>query len=147
MASAASYRRFVRVSTDKGTWVAIDSPPERENNRQFERLAIHFGAAGVPVPRVVAHDVAAGRLLVTDLGTTHLGDVYGTADESAAITRALEVLVRLQSLPEDEQLLPLYTRDRMHDEFELCPTWLLRGLLGIRIGPAQRALLDAAREP
>ncbi len=145
MPSAASFRRFTRLTTTAGSRVLMDSPPERENNAQFHRLSRIFAAAGVPVPAVLAHDVGRGFLLVSDLGQTQLASVYGTAPEAAAIDAALEVLVRLQTLPSTD-VIPAYTKERLHDEFELFSTWLVEGLLQRSLTSAQRALLDDARE-
>lgn len=145
MPAAASFRRFTRLTTNVGSRVLMDAPPERENNAQFERLAKIFAAAGVPVPAVLAHDVGRGFLLVTDLGSAHLENAYGTAAEADAIEAALEVLVRLQTLPPTD-VIPPYAKERLRDEFELFPTWVVEGLLQHNLTAAQRALLDDARE-
>jgi aminoglycoside/choline kinase family phosphotransferase len=142
MASAASFRRFLRVRTERGSWVAMDSPPAQENNAQFERLTVHFRHAGIPVPALIAHERPQGFLLVTDLGQIHLGDVYGSAAEPIAIERALQILIKIQSLPAAPDLIPSYTEQRLQDEFELCPTWLVEGQLHRTVTPADRTMLD-----
>ncbi|NIP15273.1 MAG: hypothetical protein GWM88_11340, partial [Pseudomonadales bacterium] len=55
----ASYRCFYRIRTRRRggeavSLVAMDSPPDRENNQQFVTLARVFSAHGVGVPRILA---------------------------------------------------------------------------------------------
>ncbi len=145
MPSAASFRRFLRLRTETGTSVLMDSPPDRENNAQFERLSTFFRSADIPVPEMIGHDVANGFLMVSDLVSTRLGEVYGTGEEDEAIEAALRLLVEIQSLPQTP-FIPAYARARLHDEFELFPTWLIQGLLGRAVSASERALLDATRE-
>jgi len=142
--SAASFRRFLRVHDDDHSCIAMDAPPARENNAQFVRLADLFGNHGIPVPSVLGSDLRRGFLLVSDLGDRHLQDVYGTDAEAPAIEAALDVLIRIQSLPYDMSI-PLYTEERMREEFELFPDWLLTRLLGVGLSHSDRALLATTR--
>lgn len=143
--AAASFRRFTRIESTAGTCMAIDAPPERENNAQFVRLSAHFRARGIPVPEVLAADLAQGFMLVTDFGDRHLMDVYGTPDEGPALEAALQALVRIQVSPPTD-IVPPYTTERLADEFELFPTWFVEGLLGIGPDASTRALFDGTRE-
>jgi hypothetical protein len=143
--AAASFRRFTRIATQSGTLMAVDAPPERENNDQFVRLSAHFRAHDIPVPEIVEADLGQGFFLVTDFGDRHFADVYGTVEEEPALEAALEALVRLQQLPPGG-VVPPYTAARMRDEFELFPVWLLDGLLASPPDRALRAQLDDVRE-
>ncbi|NJN50670.1 MAG: phosphotransferase [Gammaproteobacteria bacterium] len=72
--------------------------------------------------------------------------MYGSANEAAAVECALHTLVRIQSLTRTTpDLIPDYATSRLHDEFELCPTWLVEGLLARTVSAAERAMLDDVR--
>jgi aminoglycoside/choline kinase family phosphotransferase len=138
--SAASFRRFLRVHSDEGSCIAMDAPPERENNAQFVRLAGLFGAHGIPVPDVLACDLERGFLLVSDLGDRHLQEIYGTAAEAPALEAALG-FVRIQSLPHCDDI-PLPAKRACVTSSSSFPNgcW---AQLGIELKPTERALLDA----
>ncbi len=93
----ASFRRYFRVSVPGASWIAMDAPPEQEDCRPFIHVAMLLRGAGVNAPDVVAHDLARGFLLLTDLGDrTYLsalneesadpliGDAIGRAPQMAA---------------------------------------------------------------
>ncbi|HCZ17380.1 MAG TPA: aminoglycoside phosphotransferase, partial [Candidatus Accumulibacter sp.] len=50
--------------------IVMDAPPEKEDCRPFMAVAALFKGAGVHVPEVLAHDLAQGFLLLSDLGST-----------------------------------------------------------------------------
>lgn len=143
--SAASFRRFTRVFIADASFIGMYAPPDRENNPQFVRLSSHLRGHGIPVPEVIAADLERGFLLVTDYGDCHFQQIYGTAQETAALAAAIEALIRIQRIP-PSQLIPTYTEARMHDEFELFPTWLVQGLLELEPTKAERSLLDATQQ-
>ena len=66
----ASFRRYFRATLEDGsTYVVMDAPPDKEDCRPFVHVAGLLAAAGVHAPRVHAQDLAAGFLLLGDLGT------------------------------------------------------------------------------
>src|SRR6188768_2611002 len=65
----ASFRRYCRATLDDGaTYVAMDAPPEREDCRPFVHVAGLLHKAGVHAPKILAHDLGRGFLLLDDLG-------------------------------------------------------------------------------
>lgn len=109
----------------------MDSPPDKERNEQFCHLAAVFGAAGLPVPEVIAQNPEAGWFLMTDLGDRDLEMAYQQGQTQAAIDAAIAVLVELQQLS-DPALEP-YTAQRFTDELEIFSEWFLTGLLNITL--------------
>ena len=73
----ASFRAFYRLRSADQSVVLMVSPPDREQNEQFERLATVFGQAGIPVPQILSADRSKGWYLLTDLGSSELADAYG----------------------------------------------------------------------
>ena len=89
----ASFRRYFRATLDDGrSFVIMDAPPEKEDCRPFVHIARLLHDAGVHAPEVHAADLAAGFLLLSDLGTrTYLAELdAGNAD--ALLRDAIDAL-------------------------------------------------------
>ncbi len=140
----ASFRAFYRLQATDQSVVLMVSPPDKEQNRQFERLAAVFGAAGIPVPAILAAEAASGWYLLTDLGSRELGEAYGTPAEDAAMEAALATLIELQAV--DDPGIPPYTTARFSDELAIFDEWFVSALLGVRmperLAPIFRVLVD-----
>ncbi|MEX3629472.1 MAG: aminoglycoside phosphotransferase, partial [Burkholderia sp.] len=76
----ASFRRYFRLASGTepgGTAIAVDAPPP-EKCREFVQIA------GLHAPRVLETDLAAGFMLVSDLGTATYIGALDPADTAAA---------------------------------------------------------------
>src|SRR5205814_997846 len=94
-----------RATTDDGrSFVIMDAPPEKEDCRPFLHVARLLHDAGVHAPEVHASDVAAGFLLLSDLGTrTYLAEL--TASNADAMMRdATDALLRWQLATQPHEL-------------------------------------------
>lgn len=72
LAGDASFRRYVRVTTPKTSYVVMDSPPQHEPIRPYIRVCDYLSKQGFSAPRIIALDEESGFLLLEDLGD----DVY-----------------------------------------------------------------------
>ena len=151
----ASFRHFYRVSphgrgVSSGiSYVAMHSPPKHENNAQFTKLAEVFHSYDIPVPAICASDASRGYFLLTDLGTRHLIDAYAEHDADAALTAAIETLVRIQAVR--HPAITPYEIERFRDELEIFREWFVEGLLsvpfpGSQLYPAFDALIEATQD-
>lgn len=140
----ASFRSFYRLSVADESVVLMVSPPEKEQNDQFERLAGIFAAAGISVPAVLTADRVNGWYLLTDLGARELADAYGSATESAGIEAAITTLIKLQAV--QDPAIPPYSSDRFRDELGIFSEWFATALLDspvpVRIEPLFEALVE-----
>jgi aminoglycoside/choline kinase family phosphotransferase len=66
--SDASFRRYWRFRYRDQSLIAVDAPPQTENNAAFVRMARALGEIGLNVPTILAEEQSLGFLLVTDLG-------------------------------------------------------------------------------
>ncbi len=138
----ASFRRYFRVFLERRTLIAMDAPPAREDSRAFVRVAALLRAAGLNAPEVLAHDLAQGFLLVTDLGTvSYLAALREGADFDALTDAATGALVRWQ-LATRPGVLPEYDEALLRRELELFPEWYLGRHLGHALSVPQRTALD-----
>lgn len=123
--SDASFRRYFRVDTDKGTAIVMDAPPTHENCRPFVEIGERLNSAGLNVPRVLAQDLEQGFLLLTDLGTHTYFQALTEGVDHQRLHRlyrpALHALVRMQQASCDG--LPRYDAARLHEELGVFREW------------------------
>jgi aminoglycoside/choline kinase family phosphotransferase len=136
----ASFRRFHRVHTDGGPLVLVDAPPATENNGQYLRIATRWAEAGLAVPRVFAADLEHGFFVVEDFGDLLFSQALATQDADALYRRAIELLWRIQALP-DDGTCPPYEMARFEMELGIFREWFLGAALGHVLTPGEAELL------
>jgi aminoglycoside/choline kinase family phosphotransferase len=142
--SDASFRRYFRVLRDDApSLIAMDSPPERENNARFVDLSRALHPLGVNVPKVLEADMKRGFLLLDDLGDTTFLQVIGPSNADRLYGDALGALTALQACgPVDSDLVPPYDARRLLTEMALFKDWYLQAHLGLELGSEAEALLE-----
>ncbi|MEM7376653.1 MAG: phosphotransferase [Pseudomonadota bacterium] len=98
LAADAGSRRYFRFDVDGGSRVAVDSPPEREDNATFLSVSAELVRAGVRVPRQYQADLEQGFLVMEDFGDTLFAAHASGPDATAWYERAIDVLVALHRL-------------------------------------------------
>lgn len=136
----ASFRRYWRLRSGAGTVIAVDAPPETEDNHAFVSLARTFGAIGLNVPRILAEDLEQGFLLVGDLGERHYLDHLTAVNADRLYGDAIGALIALQASG-PRAGLPLYDEPFLRRELGIFDEWLLDGLLALPPGGQERAML------
>ncbi|WP_054112661.1 aminoglycoside phosphotransferase family protein [Marinagarivorans algicola] len=140
----AGFRQYIRLDTDPAM-LAVYGPPMTEKHTEFVAISEHWRTSGVHAPRVFAHDLAQGFLLVEDLGATSLADAL--ANRRGRTTPAeiyAPVLAQLRTL----QLLtpkgfyPQYSAHRLQQEMALFEPWFVEGLLGYTLSECEKASLQ-----
>jgi aminoglycoside/choline kinase family phosphotransferase len=138
----ASFRRYFRATLDDGaSFVIMDAPPGKEDCRPFVHVARLLQDAGVHAPAVHAADLAAGFLLLSDLGTrTYLAQLdAGNAD--TLMRDATEALVRWQLATRANELPP-YDEALLRREMNLFPEWYVGRHRGKQLTTAQAQALE-----
>jgi hypothetical protein len=146
--SDASFRRYFRVFTARGTYVVMDAPPGKEDVRPYLKVGALLAALGAHVPQVHASDVARGLVLLEDLGTcAYLERLESGADPEPLYADALRVLADIQAQGGDAagELAP-YDRTELARELALMPEWFCRRHLGFEPTDAEEEILAAAFE-
>jgi aminoglycoside/choline kinase family phosphotransferase len=138
----ASFRRYFRVFLTGRTLIAMDAPPEREDSRPFLHVDRLLREAGLNAPGVVAHDLAQGFLLLTDLGTrSYLAALREGHEVERLFGDATTALVRWQAATRPGEL-PEYDEALLRRELMLFPDWYLARHLGVELSAAQRESLE-----
>src|SRR5437763_8054774 len=138
----ASFRRYFRATLGDGrTFVIMDAPPEKEDCRPFVHVARLLHDAAVHAPIVHAADLAAGFLLLSDLGTrTYLTELNaGNAD--ALMRDATQALLRWQLATRPDELPP-YDEALLRREMNLFPEWYVGRHRGKELTSVQAQALE-----
>lgn len=117
----------------------MDAPPEREDCRQFVKVADLLRDAGVHVPAVLAQDVERGFLLLSDLGGVTYLDALNPESADILFRDAVAALVKIQ-LSSRPDILPPYDRALLEREINLFPEWYVGRHLGTALTAAESHL-------
>lgn len=139
----ASFRRYFRIdagAASGGSLIVMDAPPDRENCAPFVHAANVFRDAGLSVPEVFDADLAAGVLLLEDLGNdTYLSGL--SADSADSHYRdAGSALIRLQRASRPG-VFPDYDRALLERELLLYPDWYVARHKRIDLTDSMKATL------
>ena len=139
----ASFRRYFRVTTNSGTRIVMDAPPEHEDCRPFIHVAALLAGAGLNAPQILAQNLARGFLLLSDLGTitymAALKEAPARADE--LFSDASDALVRWQ-LASAPDILPPYDAALLRRELDLFPVWYVERHLNLRLKDTQKNVIE-----
>lgn len=150
----AGFRSYWRTGGEP-TRIVMDAPPGKEDVRPWLAIRDLLEAGGVRVPRVLAHEVEAGFLLLEDLGANTLLQVIDASSAEAWFDAALDQLIPLQKIAPPSGF-PRYDDALLARELRLFDDWLLGRHLGLDLDCAltdplelvYRRLMDAAlRQP
>jgi len=140
----ASFRRYFRVDTGRGSCIVMDAPPDKENCEPFVRIARVMLAAGLYAPRVLAWDEPQGFMLLDDIGSQTMMDVIQREAPQAnqgLYMRALDALLLWQQSSRPG-VLPAYDAALLQRELSLFPDWYLMQHRQLQIDSAQRDMLN-----
>ncbi|MCC2617811.1 phosphotransferase [Aestuariibacter halophilus] len=139
----ASFRRYFRFAQSGRTVIAVDAPPEHENSQQFIAVAEAYRQNGVPVPEVLACDLAQGFYLLEDFGDCQFAHQLNEDSADSLYRRALDCLPAIQQVRSaGGQPLPAFDDALLDNEFYLFTHWLLQVHLGLTLTPQQQAVID-----
>jgi aminoglycoside/choline kinase family phosphotransferase len=124
LAGDASFRRYFRIHREAGTAVLMDAPPGHEDIGPFLAVAGHLLARGFSPPRPLGIDREKGLLLLEDFGDDRVGPLLRREPgrERAIYETAVDILVRIASLPAPDDLAP-YDDAAMAREVGLFTDW------------------------
>lgn len=147
----AGFRSYWRVTGQNGSHIVMDAPPGLEDPRPWLRMRELLLAHGLRVPALLAQDLEAGFLLLEDLGAPTLARLLDADNADAWFDRAMEQLIRLQSIPVPEGF-GHFGEALLQRDAGLFDEWFLQRHLGLQLDCgeveglqlAQRRLMDNA---
>jgi len=129
LAGDASFRRYFRVTGEKGSAVLMDAPPPHEDPQPFVRVAEWLTSVGLSAPEILARDLERGLLLLGDFGDWRLREFLDDdpTRERDLYEVATDVLVHLHRhapMPG----LPVHGLDQWLGEVMLFTDWYCEAL-------------------
>ena len=146
LASAdASFRRYLRIDSARGSLVIMDAPPDKEDCKPFVHVAQLMQQAGLRAPEVLAWEQAQGFLLLTDLGAkTLLQSMDLTAPPPLEqYLEAVDLLIKWQ-LASQPGVLPPYDHALLRRELDLFPQWYIAQHHKVALDEKQTRVLEDA---
>jgi len=143
--SDASFRRYFRVLSDRGSLIAMDAPPPQEDVRGFVTVANILRIVGVHAPDIIAGDYQQGFLLLSDFGKQSYFDTLSDSNANQLYGDAFASLLKLQTrVAQHSTDLPVYDAALLFKELEIFSEWFVDGLLGIKLTEKQQQLLKTS---
>jgi aminoglycoside/choline kinase family phosphotransferase len=146
LASAdASFRRYLRVESARGSLIIMDAPPDKEDCRPFVQVAQLMQQAKLRVPEVLAWEQPHGFLLLTDLGAKTMLQAMDLTGEAplAQYQEATDMLIQWQ-LASKPDVLPPYDAALLRRELELFPQWYIAQHRKVTLDDKQSKVLEDA---
>lgn len=137
----ASFRRYFRVHLADKTLIAMDAPPDKEPCEPFVKIAGLFAECAVNVPEVIAHDLAKGFLLLTDLGDDTYLSTLNETNAQQLYGNAADALIKLQ-LASKPNVLPNYDEALLMREMTLFTEWYVVEHLKVVLDLHQQKVLE-----
>lgn len=136
----ASFRRYFRLRNDDLNYIAVDSPPEKENNAAFTHVTHLLEAEGLPVPHIHYSSLDFGFFLLSDLGDDLLLDILDDNNADEHYNKALNALAIIQQIP--ASTLPIYDAKLLLQEMELFREWFLVKYLSLQLTDNDKKILS-----
>lgn len=129
----ASFRRYFRGHTERGSFILVDAPPEHEDSARFLAVQQVLLEGGVSVPRVFGFEPKDGFLCLEDFGDVLLLARLKAEPDAAGswYHAAFSELVRIQTSAPAKAALPDYAEPLLRRELLLFSEWLLGRFLGL----------------
>lgn len=140
----ASFRRYTRLHGGPAPALLMHAPPP-EDIRPFSAIARHLAAHGLPAPRILAEDAAAGLLIVQDFGPATMAQLLDAgADAAPLYLAAAETLAALHAAPPMPGLPRWGVAEMQRATAATFLDWWWPAAMGAPPAPEIRAGLDAA---
>lgn len=136
----ASFRRYFRLITPQAHYIAVDSPPEKENNDAFINVTHLLGAEGLPVPHIYYSSLDFGFFLLSDLGDDLYFKEITVENADALYLKALNALIIIQKT--EATSLPQYYEKLLKQEMELYREWFLNKHLQLTLSEHDSNMFD-----
>jgi len=138
----ASFRRYFRLSSNTHNYIAVDSPPDKENNNPFITVTHLLEAEGLTVPHIYYSSLDFGFFLLSDFGDELFLNQLNNDNADKLYSQALNALNIIQSTSADN--LPAYNEKLLLAEMELFRHWFLESHLGMQLSNGENLILDKA---
>ena len=142
--SDASFRSYYRLDYEDKSFLLMDSSRQKESLIPFMDIANRLESVGVNTPRIIEQNLDDGYLIIEDFGSTHLAQVTTLNNLEFYYTKAIDEIILMQKA--DTVGLPLYDKEFLIFEMDLCNEWYLQKHLNITLDNEQKTKLNSILE-
>ncbi|MEH6347497.1 MAG: phosphotransferase [Bermanella sp.] len=118
----ASFRRYFRQAVTDGSFIAVDAPPDKEDNPVFVEIALAWYEQGIAVPKVIKADFEQGFMLLADMGDQLLLPLLTEESADDLYDQAMDSLIHIAN---SQHVLPPYDQELLDREMALFRDWFL----------------------
>lgn len=94
LAGDASFRRYFRIHDDSKSYIAMDAPPTHEKScGPFLQIAQDLHSIGWNTPKIYAHNIQQGFLLLSDFGDISLNQTVNAENIDYWYQRCIDNLI------------------------------------------------------
>lgn len=139
----ASFRRYFRFVHQQQSIIAVDAPPQQENNLAFWQIGSLLASQKIRVPEFFHVNLDDGFMLISDLGNQLLLPELNQSNVSIYYPKAIDIIVQLQKIPVEKiaDLKP-YDEQKLAFELSLFETWFVNKHLGLQLSSEQQVIVD-----
>lgn len=146
LAADASFRRYFRLVRNQQSWIVMDAPPDKEDTLPFVTIAKLFAQQGLCVPEIFAANLAAGFLLLSDLGDDLYFRILNPDNADLLYKNAIKDLLIIQSCRQNQTYhFPVF-EPLMIEELQRFREWYLIKHLNLTLTDNEETLLTATFE-
>lgn len=139
MPSDASFRRYFRIHTPKGSYVVMDAKPEEEDCHSYIAIAKGLRHLGLHTPEIFYVEEKQGFMLISDFGEITYLKALNQTNADQLYTIALHALLNLQACRDiQNKVIPLFTSEFMWREWQWCKEWFLGKLLNLSLNQQEK---------
>ncbi|MBD3797833.1 MAG: phosphotransferase, partial [Campylobacterales bacterium] len=142
--SDASFRSYYRILKDNNSYVLMDSSRQKESLLPFLDIQERLFSVGVRVPQVIEKNLDFGFLILEDFGSTHLLNILNGNNQTEYYKKAIDEIILMQKA--DTAGLPLYDKEFLIFEMNLCNEWYLDRHLDIHLDSTKLSILTSIIE-
>jgi hypothetical protein len=152
LAGDASFRRYFRVTymqpfSGAVQWIAVDSPPNHENQQRFLEIRALLAAHHLPVPMLLAEDTARGFMLLNDFGDQLLLGLLNVENVDTWYAQAFVLIATMQKIkPEQLTALKHYDAVELNREMQLFDDWFIAQYLQLTLTDQESQQLVAVKQ-
>lgn len=141
----ASFRRYFRFNYDNTSYIAVDSPPQHENNHAFFNVANMLADNGSIVPSIEKIDFNQGFMMLSDLGDELYLSYLTPQNVDELYLKAIDSIIGMQAIsPTKLQELPLFDSNELNQEMSWFSEWLVGRHLNLELTLIEKNIINEA---
>ena len=139
----ASFRRYFRVTHNNEHFIAMDSPPDKEDCKPFVAIAKRLLKLNLNAPEILYADEENGFLLISDLGNELYHRELNDNNADQLYRNALrDLLIIHNDYQGEKENLPLFGWEMMQTELNNFTTWFLEKYLHLDLDLEDKITLE-----